>query len=542
MRLAVPIIVEANENRIDAWEAWARVEESAEPGAGEAVWKKLLAASPDQLRSYEYYAGYLAGTGRLDEAVAFLDDAARDFGDPAGLLARENSLLLEARDFDRAQAVRERLVREYPTSAYTRLAQARAVFSEGDTRAAADLLREVSTDLPTVEVFRYLAYAELANRNLPAAEQAIGRAMEARGQFEPGLVRTRAQIRYQARDWLRVIRSLRAIRNHGFRIRPNERVWLADANYALGKPDPARRVLEDLLSNDDAPLSAVVSYLDHELDNDPEKVAEVVANARARHPDNVTLIVMAAQVALARERTEEADALLAEAIDRDDPSVPALVMRGRLRLARGDAKGAGEDAERALAIEPTNGNATAIYSRALGRQDRLDDLQRSLEAEVAAGSISFVGKRTLAALYVSRSRYTEAIRFYEELLAEQPEDAWLQNDLAFLLARQGIDVDRALDLSRSAVAALPASAQATDTLGYVYITKGLTDAALRQFDAALDAIDPRNTELVARIHAHRGMALRQLGRQGDAEAAFAMARQVDPTIDVEADDPVSAGT
>lgn len=542
VRLAVPVIVEANPDRIDAWETWARVEERAEVGAGQEVWKKLLERSPGELRSYEYYAGYLAGTGRLDEAISFLEGAAPDFSDPAAILSRANSLLLDAREFDRAEAVRQRLNRDYPTAAYTRLAEARAVFADGDHERAAVLLNEISTDIPTVEVFRFLAYAELANKNLPAAELAIGRAMEARGQFEPGLVRTRAQIRYEARDWVRVIRSLRAIKQNGFRIRPNERVWLAEANYALGKPEPARRVLEDLLAGEDPPRTAVAAYVRHEIENDPEAVAKVVADARVRHPDSPVFAVMEVQIALNRERYDEANALLDALIDRDEPLVPALIMRARYRMSQGEIEGAGEDAQRVLEIEPTNSDASGIYARALGRQDRLAELLESLEADQSAGTLSFVGRRTLASLYTGQDRGAEAIDLYEEMLAERPDDAWLQNDLAYLLVRENRDLDRGLDLARTAVASLPESAQAADTLGYVYMAKGLVDASVRQFETALTLADPRNTPLIARVHAHRGQALRELGRGSDADAAFALAREVDPEIDVDADLATSSGT
>ena len=100
----------------------------------------------------------------------------------------------------------------------------------------------------------------------------------------------------------------------------------------------------------------------------------------------------------------------------------------------------------------------------------------------------------------------------------------VKNDLAYLLAHEGRDLKRALDLAREAYAELGDDAQVAHTLGYVYLKKGRTQAALRylQYAAALSAMP--NPELQYDL----GLALARLGQIDQAVAAFDRAYQISP--------------
>jgi hypothetical protein len=120
-----------------------------------------------------------------------------------------------------------------------------------------------------------------------------------------------------------------------------------------------------------------------------------------------------------------------------------------------------------------------------------------------------------------------------------PELAGPKNDLAYLLVTEKRDLDRALNLAQEARAALPTVATVADTLGYAYLAKKLPDAALPQFEEAVELSEQRSAEWgLAQLH--RAQTLAELGRpEAAAEAAkaalaaeaFAEQRQAQALLD-----------
>jgi tetratricopeptide (TPR) repeat protein len=103
-----------------------------------------------------------------------------------------------------------------------------------------------------------------------------------------------------------------------------------------------------------------------------------------------------------------------------------------------------------------------------------------------------------------------------------PGMAAAQNDLAYLLARRGESLPEATELAQEARANRPDSFQIADTLGYVYLRRELSEAALVQFDAAIELSESESSGW-ATAQFHRGLALRELGRHAEAIAAIEQA-------------------
>lgn len=75
----------------------------------------------------------------------------------------------------------------------------------------------------------------------------------------------------------------------------------------------------------------------------------------------------------------------------------------------------------------------------------------------------------------------EAIQSYGRSLALHPDDPVIQNNLAFLLAETRKDLDGAMKLAERAQQKLPDNPGVTDTLGWVYLRKGMRDSAIQVF-------------------------------------------------------------
>ena len=85
----------------------------------------------------------------------------------------------------------------------------------------------------------------------------------------------------------------------------------------------------------------------------------------------------------------------------------------------------------------------------------------------------------MAALILeAQGKQDEARRRYERLVEADPRAAVASNNLAWMYASRGEQLDRALQLAQAAKAELPDNPAVNDTLAYVYIKKQLPALAI----------------------------------------------------------------
>jgi len=147
-------------------------------------------------------------------------------------------------------------------------------------------------------------------------------------------------------------------------------------------------------------------------------------------------------------------------------------------------------------------------------QKRPDDAyaqyKRALEKRPAAQIYTMLG-----ILEDSRGKTAEAEKAYRQALTIAPETTIAANNLAWLLADNQGNLDEALQLATLAVSKNQAVAGYYDTLGWVYLKKGLASSAVEQFKKAV-ILEDRNAQTngVAPDPGYRerlGMALAKTG-------------------------------
>ena len=100
---------------------------------------------------------------------------------------------------------------------------------------------------------------------------------------------------------------------------------------------------------------------------------------------------------------------------------------------------------------------------------------------------------------------------YLQTLGMDPNNVVALNNLAFLNADSGQNLDQAMTYAERAKKRLPTNPNVADTLGYVYFRKNLTDDAIRELEAAVGR-DPNN----ASYRLHLAMALLKRGDKSGA--------------------------
>jgi len=137
------------------------------------------------------------------------------------------------------------------------------------------------------------------------------------------------------------------------------------------------------------------------------------------------------------------------------------------------------------------------------------------------------GSRFMLAATLAKTGHTdEAQTQYRTLLKSHPDNWLAMNNLAYLLAETGGDLDEALSLAQRAAQKFPSQSHFSDTIGYVYLKKGMHDNAVRTFSGLVQKY-PNNPT----FHYHLGMALLETGDKAAAKNELGAALANHPSED-----------
>src|SRR5205085_2944881 len=137
-----------------------------------------------------------------------------------------------------------------------------------------------------------------------------------------------------------------------------------------------------------------------------------------------------------------------------------------------------------LAVDKKSRGAGDLYLRMGETCRRKGDFSGAITNLQKAREIlpdNTVALATLALTLDSAGRKTEAKQAYEQCLKVDPRHAVVLNNLAYLLAENNGDLDQALTYAQRAKQLLPNLSEVSDTLGWIYLKKQLTDNAVQAF-------------------------------------------------------------
>ncbi|MEW6337106.1 MAG: protein kinase [Acidobacteriota bacterium] len=131
-------------------------------------------------------------------------------------------------------------------------------------------------------------------------------------------------------------------------------------------------------------------------------------------------------------------------------SVLALVVQGRLAVARGEHEAAAAAFSRALALEPTHLGAEAGLAAALEDAGRLEEAERALIRSVELRPGYWLGHNALGVFYFRHAKYGEAEAQFRKVVEISPENARGYNNLGGVLLQQGRPAEALPMFERSA--------------------------------------------------------------------------------------------
>lgn len=527
---AMESLVEVQPERVSAWRILAQL--AASDGRPVApIYERMIEVRPEDATIQLEYARFLSRTEGAEAAQAHLARAMENADDPLVLLGGMLEFQLRVGQVDEASATLEKMIERGPGDPRTSLAQASVALQQGRAQEAVDLLQAAVSVHERPDAYRVLASALLRTGDAKGALQAIDRAIELYPNYNAAAVLLRVDVLRALGDWAAVRTDLGRMQLRGLPLSPAHRGVLAVALYETGRKQAGRRILENLIEQGGGvprPGTAML-FARREGSDQPERARSLLAASLERYPDNLGLIDQLVRLELRQGDAESALARLDAAREAGQDAPPLELLRAQVLVAAGRADEGERAAQRAFERMPNSTVAMDYLVSLYLARNKLDAAIRSFEEAEEAGVLDASGKALLGRLYLRADRIPEATKSLESALAGGVAQGVVMNDLAYLLALDGQDLDRALALALEARELRPADPVTADTLGFVMLKRGLPGPAEANFREAVRLAEQRDAPRPG-YHYRLGLALQELGRAAEAAEAFEAALSLEESF------------
>lgn len=454
-------------------------------------------------------ARFLGARQRSDEAIAQIASglALRE-GDELLLLVHAELLLDAAREDAAAEAI-ARFEATRPGSPVGALLRARLALARGDASGARAQLEQLAPELDTAATQYWLARALAATGDRSGAAHRY-RLSAARDASAPGPWLELLRLARERGDWREAAQAAAAALQRAPLLVDG---WqgLVDALIEQGERDAALETARRF-----AALQPERS--------EPQLLLARALRASGRHAEALRALDSAQRTfgdspELAAERVlvlglaGRLDGARAEAERASDAHGDSAALHHALAgvlFQAGQAEAGGAEVERALALDPQDPEPLALRCRFYTATRRFEaavrDCARYLERRPDRSAIHFA----LALAQAEIGRPADAEASYRRAAALDPRAAAPRNNLALLLAARG-DLDGALAAAQEAFAQADESPEVLDTLGWLYLEKGLVPRAI----SLLEDAHRRAPDLEA-AQLHLALAYRAAGREDAA--------------------------
>jgi len=211
---------------------------------------------------------------------------------------------------------------------------------------------------------------------------------------------------------------------------------------------------------------------------------------------------------------------LRQAPDRDD----YRLVLAKIYFRAGKYAECASEYQKLIAKNP---KSSELYVRLGEAKVTAGDTKGAVEAYLKAKEIDpadAVPSLDLAILYNNLGRHDEARKCYEDALKIRPDDPTALNNLAYLKADDGVDLDQALAYAQRAQNKMPNDLNVRDTVALIYVKKNLTDDSLRMLRELVTQKPDSPT-----FHLHLAMALYQKGDRPTAKKELEAALRNKPS-------------
>jgi tetratricopeptide (TPR) repeat protein len=436
------------------------------------------------------------------------------------------------REGKRAEAaeVNQQILKDNPNDSDARSLEASFLLDKGDVNRALTELQSVVRRSPDNAVARYnLGRAHTAKGEWEQARQAFEKAVE----LSPTYMMARlalAQLLVTQGDFDAALKSAQEILRYD---KQNKNALLIQSAAYLGQKKYAesRALLNEMLAKN--PNSPDVLFQLGVVDLAEKKYKEANESFKRTYelnPANSRGLMGMVETDMADGKSDQAiktlEAEAAKAPNRLD--VQLALGNTEVRVGRYDR--AIEYFQHVLnGLDKTTKARGDVYMRIGETYRRKGDLQNSIGALEDARKFlpdNIIVLSTLGLVLDSAGKWPEARQVYAATVKMDPNNAVSLNNLAFLMAEHGDsgDLDTALTMAQKAKQLLPNLSEVSDTMGWIYLKKGLNADAEDIFKQLVDKVPTSST-----YRFHLANAYYRMGDKVRAQSELQAALRYSPT-------------
>ncbi|MBK6589221.1 MAG: tetratricopeptide repeat protein [Acidobacteria bacterium] len=502
----------------------------------EKAYVELVQIQENSPESRLVLAEFYAKAGREDESIATLNQILTDAPEYVRARYKLGQMYLDRKDSAKVTEQLDALLKINDDDLEALMLRSKLRIQEGKAQDAVKDLEEVLKKQPSGrEPLFLMAQARLALGQIDQANAFLADLERYHPSFlKAGLIRIQAA--FNAGDSSAALKlsndlvqkTNTAVANSDFtpqmiqdvRVRAISSRGLA--NLELGRFAEAKNDLQEIVRISPKSASAMVNLAKVLIAerNDDGAIA-LFEKALSADPQNfdavsgvVNIMIRQGQAAKAHA---EVDRMVAANAGRADVLAALHYLKSTVFTAQKNAAETEKELAAAIELDPNYFPAYSAYASFLVGQGRADEAvaqyRMILEKRPAAPMFTLLG-----IIEDSRGNSAEAEKAYRRALEMAPDASIAANNLAWLIADKQGNLDEALQLATLAVSKGQSTPGFYDTLGWVYLQKGLASPAVEQFRKAV-AIEESKKAGSAPTPGYRlrlGMALAKAGDKASA--------------------------
>jgi tetratricopeptide (TPR) repeat protein len=535
--------------------------------AAEELLKLKVANNPTQAKYLVQLAGHYFFTGKKAEMAAAIQQLSDEKKFPEGHLMAGDFYYLRLRDAENARVQFEAGVKAFPKDRATYQKRLVEVFAtSGKSQQANDLLKTILKDNPKDNdaiAMRAALMLTTGNRdqiNLAATDL-------------QGLVTKAPQNHMYHFDLARALLAKGDL--DGARLQLEEAIKLRKdfvlahsmlARIYMAKGDPGRglKEAEEVIGLDRNNLQAHLTRSGALLELGDKDKARAELNAITKaYPQNPEARYQVGFLAFEEKDYKKAEQIYGEMYKMRPNDARGLAGETESMAAQNRLGDAIKETQKAVDREPQRRDLKLVLAKFYVRSERYDeaiglyqglltqdprsrellwqlgeterrkgDLNTAIDtfrrcSQAAPSDTSCLSE--LGMIYEGTGKSPEAKPIWEQVLKIQPDNGLALNNLAFAKAQEGVDLDQALTMSQKARQQMPNNPAVSDTLGWIYVKKNLSDDAVRIFKDLTTQVPDSPT-----FHYHYGVALLQKGDKPSAKKELEKALSDKPSTNEEA--------
>ena len=485
-------------------------------------------AKPNDPRPFLILASYRARLNDSEGALAAAEQALAVAPDDESSLLRKSELMVEIgfKDNDPAKIEAGRkiiddILAKEPSNPGALFIQAKIDLASKKPDDAITAIRSAINSKPNwAEAYFVLGTALASKNDYQAARNELARALE----IDANL--------FQAQQVLAKVHQ--ALGEHEYAVEAGRRylqrqpdslemrLLVAQSLVQLGKLQEAKRELDPIAEGKrGAEVNYAMGriYLGLGQYKEARKYLEIADTAAPRNADILTnLLTLDGR----EQRLPDSVARINAALEADPGNAKLQQLGGVLAELTGRPDDAEKMYKKAIELDPSDLTGYERLARFYSGNGRLEDTVKTYEKALEVHPEQATVHHFLGVLYELGGNREKAQQRYEDAIRLDPGMNEAKNNLAYLFAETGQNLDRALDLAQEAKTQLPDNASVSDTLGWVMHKRGMHSAAISYLKEAESGTDP-NDASIGIIRYHLALAYEANGETDNAKDALGRA-------------------